>query len=472
MSNTIEQTVASLWKGETLEALCKFVKIPAKSVGFDPQWEENGFLLEACRDAARWASERFPQGTFEVLCEPGRSPALFFDIPATAGAKTTRSVFFYGHFDKQPEGKGWTNGREAFKPVIEGDRLYGRGAGDDGYNFYAAMTALMALDQTGTPRPRAVGLYETAEECESVDFEYWLSKVDPRIGEIAFVSVLDGTCCDYERLWTTVSFRGAVLFTLNVNVLSYGVHSGTASGIAPESFTIARALLERIEKAETAEITAPELNTEIPPERLAQLKHCAQILGEKVTGEFPWVAGTHAKNPNPYASLVLRGWRPQLAVTGASGLPALKDAGNVLRAGTSLKCSMRIPPTVDPEKALAYIERELTRNPIFGCEVTLSPTSTGPGWNAPAEKAWFTKAFDAASMKLFGKSATYCCDGASIPILTLMQSYFGDAQYLVTGVLGPQSNAHGPDEMLNLTYVAKLTTALADVIAAIDDKED
>ena len=467
----IDETVARMWQGETLQALCDFVRIPARSVGFDPNWEQNGFLLQACEDAARWAKTLFPNAVFEVLSEPGRSPALFFEIPAS-GCSCPESVFFYGHFDKQPEGEGWTQGRKAFTPSVEGRRLYGRGAADDGYNFYAAMTALAALDENGAPRPRAVGLYETAEECESVDFAYWLEKTAPRIGRVGFVSVLDGTCCDYDRLWTTVSFRGALSFTLNVRVLQYGVHSGTASGIVPESFTIARALLERIEKAQTAEISAPELNVEIPEERLAQLRHCASILGEKITGEFPWAGSVHARNPAPFASLVMRGWKPQLAVTGAEGLPALENAGNVLRAGTRLKCSMRIAPTLDPEKALEYIRRELTRDPIFGCTVTLDPAGFGPGWNAPAEKPWFTRSFDAASRELFGKSATYCCDGASIPILSLMQRCFGDAQYLVTGVLGPGSNAHGPDEMLDLDYVSKLTSALARIIAAIGRQDE
>ncbi len=468
MPTPIEETVQSMWSGETLDELCEFVRLPAKSVGFDPEWEKNGYLLEACRRAAQWGKKLFPQAVFEVLSEPGKSPALYFDIAGTNEAVSS-SVFFYGHFDKQPEGQGWSCGRKAFEPSLEGDKLYGRGAADDGYNFYAAMTALTAIDRSQTPRPRAVGLFETAEECDSVDFEYWLTKCAGRIGRVSLAVVLDSTCCDYERLWSTVSFRGAVLFTLNVKVLEHGVHSGTASGIVPDSFTIARALLERIEKAQTGEIAAPALNAEIPQERIAQMRQCAQILGDRVAQEFPWAGGTHARSADVFELLVMRGWKPQMAVTGAEGLPALKDAGNVLRSGTRIKCSIRIPPTVDPQATLDWVRSELTRDPIFGCEVTLDPVSAGRGWNAPAQKPWFAQAFDAASRELCGAPAAYCCDGASIPILTLMQDVLGDAQFLVTGVLGPESNAHGPDEMLRLDYARKLTCAVARVIAAIKE---
>ena len=469
MNPVIEETVERLWRTDALEALSEFIKLPAKSVGFDPCWEQNGFLLKACEDAARWGKKLFPDGIFEVLRQPGRSPALFFEIPATS-SETTSSVFFYGHFDKQPEGSGWSNGRSAFEPSLEGERLYGRGAADDGYNFYAALTALAALDRSGTPRARAVGLYETAEECESVDFEHWMKIAAPRLGRVGLVVVMDGTCCDYDRLWNSTSFHGAAAHTLTVRVLEHRVHSGVASGIVPDSFAIARSLLERIECSQTGEMPAPELNTEIPSERIEQMRRCAAILGQAIFADFPWSGTTHAKTNDPFEALVLRGWKPQLCVIGASGLPALQDAGNVLRSETSLRLSVRLPPGVDEKKALDGLASELTRDPPFGCTVTISDAGYGPGWNAPAQKSWFAQAFDAASLECFGNLGACSCEGASIPILSLMESFFGQqAQYLVTGVLGPHSNAHGPDEMLNLAYLKKLTCAVAGIIAAMQE---
>ena len=469
MNPAIEQTVDALWRTDALEALSEFIRLPAKSVGFDPCWEQNGYLLKACEDAARWGKKLFPEGTFEVLSQPGRSPALFFEIPAT-DSESALSVFFYGHFDKQPEGTGWSCGRSAFKPSLEGDCLYGRGAADDGYNFYAALTALAALDRSDTPRARAVGLYETAEECESIDFEYWMKTAAPRLGSIGLVVVMDGTCCDYDRLWNSTSFRGAATLTLTVRVLKHGVHSGVASGIVPDSFAIARSLLDRIECSQTGEMLVPELNTEIPADRFEQMQRCATILGRKIFADFPWNGTTRAKASDPFEALVLRGWKPQLCIIGASGLPLLQDAGNVLRAETSLRLSIRIPPGVDGKKALDALTAELTKDPPFGCTITVSDAGHGPGWNAPAQKVWFAQAFEAASLAHFGNPGASSCEGASIPILSMMENFVGkEAQYLVTGVLGPHSNAHGPDEMLNLAYLKKLTCSVASIIAAMQE---
>ncbi len=463
---TLKRRVEELWQTDTLEELKAYVRLPCKARDFDRDWEKNGFLHKACSNAARWAGERLPHGTFQVLQTSGRTPALFFEIPATTGAQAP-AVFFYGHLDKQPEAEGWSNGRKPFEPVVEGNCLYGRGAADDGYNFYAAITAVSALEETGVGHPRIVGLYETDEECGSRDFEHWMQQCRDKIEDAGLVVVMDCGGADYERLWASTSFRGSAGFTLGVKVAEHGVHSGLASGIAPSSFMIARALLDRIENSLTGEMPAAALNAEIPAGRLKQMRYFADTMGERIFADIPWANGTHARTSDPFEAVVMNTWKPQLCVTGASGIPPVESAGNVLRANTDLRLSVRLPPTTDADGALKWMTETLTAAPLYGCRVTVRDAHAETGWNAPLEKPWFAQAVNDASDEVFGEPAVYCGCGASIGILPLFDRFFDKPQYLLTGVLGPHSNAHGPDEMLRLDYAAKLTALVALVAASV-----
>ncbi len=467
MQNTVlSDLIEHHWKDDTLDALIDFVRLPAKSPAFDAEWEAHGFLKAACQKAALWGQKRFPQAKFEVLEAPGRTPCLFFDIPAQ-GEASQEAAFFYGHLDKQPEATGWTKDRAPFKPVIEDGRLYGRGCADDGYSVYAALTAVKALEEAKLPHPRCCGLIETREESGSEDLPHWLAAVAPRCGKVGLVTVLDSAAGDYERLWITASFRGVVAATMRVKVLRHGMHSGTASGIAPESFMIARELLSRVENCATGEISDPAFNCQIPADRLAQLEAAAQLLADKVTDDFPWAGGTQPRFASVTKNLLAQTWMPQLAVIGAEGLPSLQEAGNVLRPETALRLSIRIPPCVNPEEALQSLKDRLTENVPYGAEVTIENTQASSGWNAPAEAPWFKQAVDEIGRSVFGAPTAYIAEGGSIPILNLFADTFSGAQMCVTGVLGPASNAHGPDEMLDLGYTAKLTTAVAELLRAM-----
>lgn len=466
LKQQLKNNIDVLWQTETLECLKDYVRLPCKSKDFDPDWEKNGYLLAAVQNAARWGKKLFRNGTFEVLRSEGKTPALFFEIPATR-TKVTPAVYFYGHLDKQPEADGWSDGRKPFEPRIEGDKLYGRGAADDGYNFYTAMTAIRALDDAGIDRGRVVGLYETDEECGSRDFSFWMNHCRDRFGKVGLVVVMDCGGPDYEHLWLSSSFRGAAALTLSVRVLEHGVHSGLVSGIAPSSFMIARALLDRIENSKTGEMAAEALNVEIPRLRQEQMRLLASIVGKKLLQDIPWANSTHARAENVYECVVMNTWRPQLCVTGADGIPPVGDAGNVLRAKTDLKLSVRLPPTVDVERAMHWLIETLTKEPMFGCEVSIRQAHGEPGWNAPLESSWFTNAVVAAAQDIFGTQPMYCGCGGSIGILPLFDCFFENPQYLVTGVLGAGSNAHGPNEMLRIDYVKKLTQVVARVVASV-----
>lgn len=468
------------WDEEIVPRLVDYVRVPAKSPAFDASWHAHGHLAAVVRAAREWGAAQGIAGlVLEIVEIAGRTPCLFFDVPATGGLGNERSVMFYGHLDKQPEMTGWREGMGPWTPVIENGRLYGRGAADDGYAVYAALTVIAALDARQVPRPRCVGLIETCEESGSPDLPAYLERLAPRLGDVRLVAGLDSGCGNYDQLWVTTSLRGLVGGVLTVEVLSEGVHSGAASGIVPSSFRIARQLLNRIDDPKTGEVLLPELHAAIPRERLDQAQAAGGILGDQVWKQFPWVGcshepGAHAgaahampTTTDPVEGILNRTWRPALSVTGAAGLPAVDAAGNVLRPKTSLKLSMRIPPTVDGQRATLAMKRALETDPPYGARVRFEADWGATGWNAPETAPWLQRALDDASRAAFGREAGWIGEGGTIPFMNMLGERFPGAQFLITGVLGPQSNAHGPNEFLHIDYAKRLTAAVASVVAAV-----
>ena len=473
----IQSFVTDRWDHDILARLVDYVRIPAKSPAFDASWAAHGHLEAVVRDARDWCAEQGVNNLkLEIIAIEGRTPCLLFDVPATQGLGQDRTVLFYGHLDKQPEMVGWREGLGPWTPVVEEGKLYGRGSADDGYAVYAALTIIAALDRQGVARPRCVGLIETCEESGSPDLPAYLSMLAKRLGDVQLVVGLDSGCGNYEQLWVTTSLRGLVGGVLNVEILDEGVHSGMASGIVPSSFRIARHLLARLDDTRSGQVLLPELHAPIPAERLEQARVAGAILGDAVWKQFPWVGCSHGPDAqahamptttDPVEAILNRTWRPALSVTGQAGLPALDQAGNVLRPRTSLKLSMRIPPTVDAQIATAAIKRALEHDSPYGARVTFSADWGASGWDAPSTAPWLERALRDASQTAFGRDAAWFGEGGTIPFMNMLGEHFPDAQFLITGVLGPRSNAHGPNEFLDLGYAKKLTTAVAGIVAQV-----
>ncbi len=459
------------WDADIVPQLVDYIRIPAKSPHFDPQWREHGHIEAAVQLALAWSRRQPIAGmTLEVIRLEGRTPVIFFDVPAR-DTSSSKTVLLYGHLDKQPEMTGWRAGLGPWTPVIEDGRLYGRGGADDGYAIFASLCAIQALDAEAIPRPRCVGLIETCEESGSYDLPAYLDALAPRMGDVGLVVALDSGAGNYEQLWATTSLRGLVNGTLRVDILTEGVHSGDAGGVVPSSLRIARTLLDRIDDAASGVVKSPEFACPIPEERLVQAKQAAAILGDTLWKRFPWVsAGAQSSQPvtKDAVELVLnRTWRAALAVTGAAGLPALEAAGNVQRPVTSLKLSLRLPPLIDGERAARAMKRLLEDDPPYGAKVAFEFDSAATGWNAAPTAPWLASALDAASTTLFGKPCAFMGEGGTIPFMAMLGAKFPRSQILVTGVLGPQSNAHGPNEFIHIGYAKKVTAATATVIAAM-----
>jgi acetylornithine deacetylase/succinyl-diaminopimelate desuccinylase-like protein len=445
--------------------LIDYIKIPNKSPGFDSEWQAHGHMDRAVELLAGWARSQLPEGaTLEVVRLPGHTPVILIEVPGV-GARAGDTVLLYGHLDKQPEMTGWREGLGPWKPVLEGERLYGRGGADDGYSIFASLTAINALRAQGIPHARCAVLIEACEESGSIGLPEYIEHLSARLGEPSLVVCLDSGCGNYEQLWCTTSLRGLVLATLEVSLLSEGVHSGDGSGVVASSFRVARQLLERIEDQHSGEIRLPELHAPIPPERQAQAQSVAQVIGDQVWTKFPLHRGAEPVTRESAELILNRTWRPTLSITGAAGLPAIADAGNVLRPHTSLKLSLRLPPTVDAEKALARVAQVLETDPPYGARVRITSLDAGSGWDAPPLAPWLEKSLGEASARHFGKPPMFMGEGGSIPFMGMLGEKFPGAQFFITGVLGPGSNAHGPNEFLDLAMARKLTLCVADVLA-------
>ncbi|WP_422001216.1 M20 family metallopeptidase [Reyranella sp.] len=458
--------VDAFWEDSILPSITEYIRIPNKSPAFDPQWVEHGYMEDAVTLMEGWARrhlEAFPGATLEVVRLPGRTPLIFIDVPGD----NDDTVLLYGHLDKQPEMVGWAEGMGPWIPVRKDDKLYGRGGADDGYAIYACFAALLGLREQKVPRARCVIMIEGCEESGSYDLPFYVDHLIDRIGDPSLVVCLDSGCGDWDRLWLTTSLRGIASGTLTVRVLTEGVHSGDASGIVPSSFRILRGLLSRLEDEATGEFKLPDLYVQIPPQRMAQAEAAARVLGKEVYTKFPFAGATRPMVDDLGQMVLNRTWRPQLATVGMDGYPTPGNAGNVLLPFSTAKLSVRTPPTLDARQAVQAIKKALEADPPYGATVEFDAGEGGQsGWHAPPLAPWLETAVGQASQEAFGQPAAYMGEGGTIPFMGMLGEKFPNTQFVITGVLGPHSNAHGPNEFLHIPTGKRVTVAAARLIAA------
>jgi acetylornithine deacetylase/succinyl-diaminopimelate desuccinylase-like protein len=454
------QSSARIWEQEIVPALHEYIRIPNKSPAFEPKWQGNMDRAVALIEA--WCRKQPVEGLkLEVVRLPGRTPVILMEVPGQ-GEDT---VLLYGHLDKQPEMTGWRQGLSPWTPVREGDKLYGRGGADDGYSSFASLAALRLVQEQKIPHARCVALIEACEESGSTDLPAYIEHLAARIGKPSLVVCLDSGCGNYDQLWMTTSLRGLIAGNLRVEILTEGVHSGDASGIVPSSFRILRQLLSRIEDEQTGKIKLEALQVQISNDRLKQARLTADSLGDEVWNKFPFVQGARPAVTDKVEMILSRTWRPALSITGMEGLPPLGSAGNVLRPFTACKISLRIPPRVDPNVAARALKDALEKDPPHGARVTFEGEKSSTGWDSPPLAQWLSSAVDRASRSFFGKPPMAFGEGGTIPFMGMLGEKFPEAQFLITGVLGPGSNAHGPNEFLHIPTGVRLTACVASVIA-------
>ena len=457
--------IDELWMDSIVPELVEYIRIPNKSPHFDADWLEHGYMEDAVQHIFSWCKAQDVKGmTLDIIRLEGRTPLIFMEIPAQGEVSPEDTILMYGHLDKQPEMTGWSEGLGPWIPVIRDGKLYGRGGADDGYAAYSSLAAVMALQKQGLPHARIVVIIEACEESGSYDLPFYIDHLKEQIGTPSLVICLDSGAGNYEQLWLTVSLRGMAAGTLRADVLKEGVHSGYASGVVPSSFRILRQLMSRLEDETTGKVLPEYLYAPIPEQRLQQTKAMAEALGDNIWQAYPFVEGVEPMAENNVERILNRTWRPALSYTGIDGMPGLASAGNVLRPYTALKLSMRLPATLDGEAASQAMKETLEANPPSNATVRFETDQAASGWNAPEIAPWLHNSLEKGSQASYGRGVMYMGEGGTIPFMAMLGDFFPQAQFMITGVLGPKSNAHGPNEFLHIPFARKLTTCVAQVI--------
>ncbi len=454
------------WDETIIPSLEAFIKIPNKSPNFDPDWEKHGYMLKAAEMMMKWVNEQKQniQGmtaSLEIL--PGRTPLIYIDVPAF-NTDSDETVLLYGHYDKQPEFDGWDDDLAPWKPVIKDGKLYGRGGADDGYALYGSLTAIRALQEHGGSHTRCVIVIEGCEESGSFDLPYYLDHIEERLGSTSLVVCLDAECGNYDQLWCTTSLRGNLIGFLRADVLTEGMHSGSGSGIAASSFRVLRHALDKVEDVNTGEVLVEELKCEIPQQRLEQAKKASEVLGDMVYNKIPWAYEMQPMDTSELELVLNNTWRSTLSVTGIDGMPDKQNAGNTLRPFTEVKLSFRLPPLVDAKIAAQAVKAVLETDPLYNAKVEFRVVSSETGWSAPKTAPWLEAAMQEASELYFNADSLYRGTGGTIPFMNMLGKKYPGVQFFVTGLLGPMSNAHGPNEFLHIQTGKNLTACVAHVL--------
>lgn len=451
-----------MWDDEVVPTLHRYIEIPNKSPAFDADWEEHGFM-QAAAELLVEASKRIPvkNAHFEIIQLLERTPVILIDVPATQGCEG--NVLCYGHYDKQPEFDGWEAGLGPWQPVLRNDRLYGRGGADDGYAIFATLAAISALDDQGIGHPRCCVLIEGCEESGSFDLPFYIDHLREVIGKPDVLICLDAECGNYDQLWLTTSLRGLVSGTLKVEVLTEGIHSGGAGGIVPSSFRVLRAQLEKIENATSGRLL-DALYTEIPAYVGTEAQDAADTLGTIIIDRYPW-HGRTKPNTDDIAGLIVRNtWEPSLATVGLGGAPDTSIAGNTLRPFTSAKLVFRLPPDINAQEAAAAVKQALELRPPCDASVDFDVDAAESGWFRKPLSAQLTESLSRASEAFFNQPLRHIGCGGTIPFLGMLEQKFPDCQFVATGVLGPHSNAHGPNEFLHIPTGKRVSACMATVL--------
>ena len=450
------------WDNDIIPQLQQYIRIPNKSPAFDPNWEKNGYMAQAMQLIIQWCKKQpIKDLQLQLLQDPGHTPLLLIDI----AGQLQNTVLLYGHMDKQPEMTGWDDDLGPWTPVLKGDKLYGRGSADDGYSVFAALTAILALQRANIPHARCVIMIEASEESGSYDLLHYLQKIQSKIGHPDLVITLDSDCGNYEQLWVTTNMRGLVGGILTINTLSEGIHSGISSGIAPSVFTILRQLLDRVENAQTSKILMDDFYVDIPADRIEQAKQASKQLGSDIIEKIPFLNPVQPIHSDSTELILNNTWRPALSITGIDDVPHIDNAGNVTLPTLAVKLSFRLPPNCNYDVALNTLKSTLEKDPPYNAIVKFEQTEGANGWQSPPIADWLKAANTAASQTFYDKPACYLGSGGSIPFMSALNDMYPNTQFLITGVLGPHSNAHGPNEFLHIPMVKKLTGCVAMILA-------
>ena len=323
------------------------------------------------------------------------------------------------------------------------------------------------MQEFSIPHGKIVIIGENEEESDSASLVYYVEKLKPKIGEPSIVVCLDSGVASYDRLWLTTSLRGNIILDLTIKTIKAGIHSGAGSGIVPSNFRILQQLLSRVEDKDTGNILLKELHMKIEPRHYIDKANMVSAVGNHIISSLPLEEGLQTVSNDLTLLAINNSLVPTLVVTGIEGLPVIAKAGNVLHPKLTTRLSFRLPPGVNGPVALEAIKKELLRDPPYAAKVSITHSSPDSGWEQKPISNSIHLALEKASVNFFGKSYLTLGEGGTIPFMGFLGETFPSAEFLITGVLGNDSNAHSVDENLDIPYLKKLICCLIDVFSSL-----
>lgn len=458
----VQAYISENFTKRVIDPLTEFVKIPNVSRVFDSEWETNGLMDKACNFVIEHAqAQELENFSIELLKEQGKPNIVL----AIADMKDAPTILLYGHIDKQPPLTHlWNEGLHPYQPVIKDGKLYGRGTADDGYAFFTSLFIVKALQACGLQKHRFVLFFECDEESGSRDMVYYLNKHSDKIGEPSVMLCLDSGTIDYDHLTLTTSLRGSLKFKFKVEITKEGIHSGTAGGIVPDTYRIARHILNQFEDSRTGQLI-PELYVSVPKDKYEQACSLIDELG-RIDFMIPFLEGVQPVVEDPLQQVLAKTWFPSCTIIGFDGLPGTKSCGNVLNPSTTYVLSCRLPPSLQFNDGKAIVAKFFADLKVpYGAKITLDFIQGGTGINIQTYPAQLSQLISEAGHKFYGKKPLYNGEGGSIPFIGSLQSKFPKTDIIVSGVLGPESNAHGPNEFLHIKFCENLIRSFVHIFA-------
>ncbi|CAD8186262.1 unnamed protein product [Paramecium pentaurelia] len=443
------QFIEYFTRDQILPSLADFVRIPNLSPQFDPQWQDNGLLDKASNHIVSWIEQqKIPNCKVEMLSIQGAPKAIHVSIKA----QNPITVFYYGHYDKQPHFPGWRDGFGPTIPVIEGHRMFGRGVADDGYAPYAAIAALQTLLSQGLEHPTIEMLFEGEEESGSNFLMQYFDLLE--LKRVDIMVALDSGSGDYERLWLTSSLRGSMKIDLCVKVLESPINTDDGGNV-PQALNIIRVLLNRLEDPVTGQVHK-SLQTIIPADRYEECLQSADLVQIEFSRQCDKMESCRVKQ------YINRNWKPAVSYIGQDGFPSTRKMIDQIIPELIIRLSIRLPPNKCAKEAANFVKQLLEKDPPFNANVTANIIAAGSGLNLKSFSPKLKDILNTASKLFFnGNESRVFHEGASIPFLNQLNQRSPQAEFLVLGVLGPDSNAHGANEMLDLNYMKGLIGCLA-----------
>ena len=431
--------------GQAHRDLAELVAIPSVA-------DVRQFDAAHCAAAAEWVARAFTDLGFDVRLErtPDGSDAVVGVCPGPPGAPT---VLLYSHYDVQPPLGDDTWDSPPFELVERDGRWFGRGSADCKGNVVMHLTALRALAVDGLFPVNLKVVIEGSEEQGTGGLERWVEAHPDELTADAIV-IADGGNAEMGQPTLTTSLRGMVTAILNVESMTGVQHSGSYGGAAPDALAALITILATFRDDEGRTTVqgledvayATWSGVDYPADRFradAGVLDGVDLIGAGSVTDAVWA-------------------RPALTVTGIDCPPAVGSA-NAIQPKAAARLNLRIPPTTSVTVAEQALTDHVHSVAPWNVRVSLEIEGRGAGFLASTDGPAYA-AMGAAMREAYGVDAVTAGQGGSIPLCSVLQETYPDAEIMLIGVEEPLSLIHAPNESVHPVEIERMAVAEADFL--------